>query len=142
MPIDDADSAFSALADGVAALRAANDRHPPTTDLPVGRLKHYLPDPLNRIKLHDLLASETEAVIKYLAEGEVSAQELPTADKRSTWFNEKLTFYESAPARLLRLLAVGARFSDSAHHYALWAHCVDRLAREQILTRTSTGQFP
>ena len=47
VPIDDADSAFSALADGVAALRAANDRHPPTTDLAVGRLKHYLPDPLN-----------------------------------------------------------------------------------------------
>ena len=135
VPIDDADSAFGALADGVAALRAANDRHPPTTDLAVGRLKLYLPDPLNRIKLHDLLASETEAVIERLAEGEAPVQESPTADELSTWFNERLTFYESATARLLRLLAVGARFSDSAHHHDLWAQCVDRLANRPFPLR-------
>ena len=75
VPIDDADSAFGALADGVTALRAARDRHPPTTDLAVGRLKLYLPDPLSRIKLHDLLDSETEAVIKHIAEGEAPVPE-------------------------------------------------------------------
>ena len=135
VPIDDADSAFGALADGVAALRAARERHPPTTDLAVGRLKLYLPDPLNRIKLHDLLESETEAVIKHLAEGEAPVQESPTADGWSTWIDEKLAFYESATARLLRLLAIGARFSDSAHHHDLWAQCVDRLANRSFPIR-------
>ena len=135
VPIDDADSAFGALADGVAALRAANDKHPPTTDLAVGRLKHYLPDPLNRIKLHDLLASETETVIKNLAEGEAPTQPTATSEERRTWFDEKLRYYESATARLLRLLAVGARFSDSAHHHDLWAHCVDRLANRPFPLR-------
>lgn len=135
VPIDDADSAFGALADGVAALRAARDKHPPTTDLAIGRLKLYLPDPLNRIKLHDLLASETEAVIKHLADGEAPVQESPTADERSIWFNEKLAFYESATARLLRLLAVGARFSNSTHHHDLWAQCVDRLANRSFPLR-------
>lgn len=137
IPIDDADSAFGALADGVAALRAARDRHPPTTDLAVGRLKLYCPDPLNRIKLHDLLTSETEAVIKHLAEGEAPVQESLTADELSTWFNGRLAFYESATARLLRLLAVGARFSDSAHHHDLWAQCVDRLANRPFPLRNA-----
>ena len=135
VPIENADSAFGALADGVAALRAAKDRHPPATDLAVGRLKLYVPDPLNRIKLHDLLASETEAVIKHLAEGEAPVQDPPTADELSTWFNERLMFYESATARLLRLLAVGARFSGSAHHHDLWAQCVDRLANRPFPVR-------
>ena len=105
---------------------------PPTSDLktqrlPVAQLKRYLPDPVHRIKLHDLLAAETDNVIEQCrdltAEGEFGYQR----------YAERMRHYEEASARLIKLLATGAFFSDCDEHDRLWSRCV-----EQLVTTTTT----
>ena len=48
---------------------------------------------------------------------------------------ERVQAYEEAMATLLRLMVVGARFSDRQDHHDLWAECVDRLANRNMPLR-------
>ena len=127
IPIQDADSAFGSLADMVDALAGAADQRPQDTAFAVAQLKRYLPDPVHRIKLHDLLAAETDNVIEQCrdltAEGEFGYQR----------YAERMRHYEEASARLIKLLATGAFFSDCDEHDRLWSRCV-----EQLVTTTTT----
>ena len=63
VPIQDADTVFESLADKVDALVDAIDQKPQDTALAVAQLKRYLPDPVHRIKLHDLVAAEVDSAI-------------------------------------------------------------------------------
>ena len=126
VPIQDADSVFEDLIAKVVALESLADQRPVETALAVAQLKTYLPDPIHRIKLHDLVTGEVASVVNQV-------QEL-SAD---TWhgyehYAEQMASYERATARLIRLLVVGAFFSDRSDHDELWRHCVDRLASRTL----------
>ena len=140
MDIPDADSALTALADSVAALADAADQRPQTTDLAVARLKRFLPDPARRrIRLHDLIAGETNTAIIQLEDLDVTWH---TRDQqeRLQETEERMAFYAKACASLLRLLVVGARFSDRGDHNHLWAECADRLANHRMQLRSGDSE--
>lgn len=124
--IQDADDAFESLADKVESLSEAVDQRPLDTALAVAQLKKYLPDPVNRIKLHDLLMSATDDVIDRVQEFPVSGPLEPQL------YREQLEAYEEATAGLLRLIATGTFFSDRVEHDQLLAKCLDHLANRKV----------
>ena len=126
MLIQDADHAFDAVVTKVEALAEAIDRRPEDTALAVAQLKRYLPDPIHRIKLHDLVVGETNAAI-----GRIEALPMDGNFKESD-YAQRMADYEHATAGLLKLLATGAFFSDRIEHDQLWIRCVERLASRAL----------
>ena len=120
--IQDADSAMEDLTEKVQALTAATDQRPADTAVAVAQLKRYLPDPVHRIRLHDLVMSEVEAVIEQV-------QGLPTSGQFTPeGYAERMELYERAMSTLMALLANGAFFSDRVEHDRLWVRCTELLA--------------
>ncbi|MDE0131080.1 MAG: SIR2 family protein [bacterium] len=124
--IQDADTVFEDLAAKVEALESLTDQRPFETELAVAQLKLFLPDPIHRIKLHDLIIGEADHVINRVQESAVDTLQ------GFEHYAEQMAAYEEATARLLRLLAVGACFSDCLEHDELWQRCVDRLASRHL----------
>ena len=133
MQIADADTAFEALGQTVTALAELADRQPGDTAAAVARLKRYLPDPTHRIRLSDLITAETEHLIGQVADLPVDADDVAAI------YEQRMRTYEEASARLTTLLAVGARFSDTAQHDQLWTETVDRLANRPL---ADSGSVP
>lgn len=126
MQITNADTEFDTLSQTVAALAERADQQPQGTAAAVARLKRYLPDPTHRIRLSDLISTETVNLIKQVAG-------LPVAgDDVGAIYEQRIRAYEEASVRLATLLAVGARFSDNEQHDQLWADTVDRLANRPL----------
>ena len=129
VPIRDADTAMSELQAKVEVLSEASDQRPLDTAVAVAQLKMYLPDPVHRIRLHDLVIGETDAAIEQF-------RDLPM-DKRlePADYAERMAFYEQAMHGLLRLLAVGAFFSGDEEHDKLWVRSIERLVvRDPVRT--------
>ena len=126
MLIQDADHAFDAVVTKVEALAEAIDRRPEDTALAVAQLKRYLPDPIHRIKLHDLVVGETNAAMGRI-------EDLPMGGNfKDPDYAQRMADYEHATAGLLKLLATGAFFSDRIEHDQLWIRCVERLASRAL----------
>ena len=132
--IADADDAFDALAQHVSALESIADRAPQDTRIAVALLKRYLPDPVRRIDLHDLISDETERLI-----GEVLqlTSESFQSENRSA---EHMAVCEAASARLIALLATGAYFSEQHEHDENWRRCVERLAGHEPPSPSSSSR--
>lgn len=94
---------------------------PLTTALAVAELKRYLPDPVQRIRLDDLMTSEARRAA--VAVGEARFPTVPGAITKSD-FDERLALYEVQMERLVSLLATGTRFGDSQEHDDLWVRSV------------------
>ena len=122
VPIRDADAAMSELQTKVEALSEAPDQRPLDTAVAVKQLKMYLPDPVHRIRLHELVIGEADAAIEQVRDLSMS-EPLGFAE-----YGERMAFYEQAVLGLLRLLAIGAFFSDDEEHDRLWVRCIERLA--------------
>ncbi len=122
----DADAAFTALAAKVDALSEATDQRPADTALAIAQLKKYLPDPIHRIKLHDLVMNEVEEVIRQVEDLAMNG------DVDHSAYASRMKLYEEATAGLLALLATGAMFSDRVEHDQLLARCIERLATREV----------
>ena len=120
--IQDADSAMEDLLEKVRALAEAADQRPGDTAVAVAQLKRYLPDPVHRIRLHELVMGEANAAIEQI-------QGLPTDGQFTPQrYAERMETYEQAMSTTMKLLAVGAFFSDTVEHDRLWVSCIERLA--------------
>ena len=120
--IQDADSAMDDLIEKVQALAAATDQRPADTAVAIAQMKRYLPDPVHRIRLHDLVMGEVSAVIEQV-------QGLPTSGQFTPeGYAERMALYERAMSTLMALLANGAFFSDRVEHDRLWVRCTELLA--------------
>ena len=114
----------------VETLAEAVDQRPEDTAVAVAQLKRYLPDPVHRIRLHDLIMGEINAAIEQF-------QDLPTDIEITSQFcAERMGVYEQAMTRVMQLLANGAFFSDRERHDRIWVRCIERLATR---TQTQTG---
>ena len=120
--IQDADSAMDDLIEKVQALAAATDQRPADTAVAIAQMKRYLPDPVHRIRLHDLMMGEVSAVIEQVQGLSTSGQLTPEG------YAERMELYERAMSTLMALLANGAYFSDRVEHDRLWVRCTELLA--------------
>jgi hypothetical protein len=101
--ITGADAFFDELDQKVRGIEAVNRPHPLSADLAVGMLKQYLPEPRDRIRLHDLVLGERARLLRLLE---------PIADLNAfpDGFARQAKAYEAALAIALPL----------AYHAGVW----------------------
>ncbi|MDP8927215.1 MAG: hypothetical protein M3O70_01185 [Actinomycetota bacterium] len=80
----------------------------------MAELKRYLPDPIHRIRLHDLLMQEVSHVVQQISDFRMD-QPQPTPAAVA----ERLRAYERQPAMLMALLLHAGYYADRPEHYAL-----------------------
>lgn len=113
-----ADTLFTTLRNNLEALDQLS-RPPLTTEMAVTRVKRYLPDPIRRIDLYDLVMDEVDTVAET-----IKHQPIVSNDVGQLGIN--LDAYTSAAETLLRLLAVGTWHDDGTHD-DLWVEALQRL---------------
>jgi len=121
IPIASADEFFTSLACKVAALAEMRDRRPRSTAIAVTELKRCLPDPVRRIRLHDLIMDETT---RALSDRVNLSEPQPAAENVLARYRT----VETASATLLALLVTMAYFADRHEHDELLVEVLRRLA--------------
>ncbi|WP_167372266.1 SIR2 family protein [Rhodococcus koreensis] len=117
----DADELFTNLETSIEALERLAEP-PLTTAMAIARLKRYLPDPVHRIDLYDLLMDATDRVVR-----EIGDQ--PISDPNCTWelVDETYTAFLRSSIPLLRLLTTGVWHDHEGEHSGLWCEVLQRL---------------
>jgi SIR2-like domain len=122
--IKDADSFFFQLAENVQSLADLGQPNSLSAKMAVATLKRYLPDDTNRIRVHDLLMTEVDAILRAMSESPL--RELQT-DSSEDHFRKIVGVYEKTCHTLSSMLAVAGYWSTNAHEF-VWIKCIERLA--------------
>jgi hypothetical protein len=115
----DADTLFQTLLEHTDSLDRLSEP-PLTTALAVARLKRYLPDPLRRIDLHDLVFDRVEAL--RTVTDEIGSQLVPNG----TEVEEAVDRMVAAATPLLTMLINGVFYDDDTHN-DIWVQALQRL---------------
>jgi hypothetical protein len=102
--IADANTFFSELDENVIALESHAATEPISADVAVARLKRYLPDPVHRIALNDLISKEAQRVVLALREEHFSLNS--ECSEAAIW--QRMQEYEAQCFPLLRMAAITA----------------------------------
>jgi hypothetical protein len=121
--ISGADSFFEELVENVFSLRDIPGDHPLSSALAIQSIKRYLPNPLEAIRLSDLVMQEVERV--FTACG-------PSIFPFATQFSEeefgrRIARYEATSEVLQSMFAVGCYWGRESH-IPLWVRALQRLA--------------
>lgn len=116
-----ADEMFNELSSALETLdRLA--KPPLTTAMAVARLKRYLPDPVRRIDLHDLVMEATDKVVEGVKDQPLSIDGLDGAA-----LQEVLDAHRELSRQLCALLVTGAWHDLGGDHDPLWKDVLERL---------------
>ncbi|MGO8870766.1 MAG: hypothetical protein ACLQPH_05075, partial [Acidimicrobiales bacterium] len=126
VPITSADDFFSSIADKVEVLGELADQAPSSTTIAVAQLKRYIPIQEERIRLRDLVVSETRAALNAvdLAALPIADQPPPTVES----IEERAGAYEKGSYRLITFLATAAYFGDGTAQDELWMSAIQAMA--------------
>ncbi|GAA1380722.1 SIR2 family protein [Luteococcus sanguinis] len=133
VPAAGADELFTELASNLTTLDKLAEP-PLTTAMAVGRLKRYLPNPVHRIDLHDLVMAAVDRA------GEAArAQPLDIPDLDEQGWDELYQSHRDAVMPLLHLLATGVWHDTQDEHSDLWVEALQRLV-DLSATQAPSGQ--
>jgi hypothetical protein len=121
IPSAGADELFGDLLASIEALNRLA-QPPLTTAMAVARVKRYLPDPLRRIDLHDLLLNAASEVAASIAEQPTSLPNLDGEQIQTLW-NDHL----EAASPLIHMLIAGAWHDTDGIYDQLWEDTLQRL---------------
>lgn len=125
--ITDADSFLSTLADRLEILdRMANP--PLTRDMAIGQLKRYIPDPVRRLDLRDLLDGEIQRIRTVL-------HSRPLRPEPPVPWEADLDELTAHADLLMHLVANGITFDTDHKHDNLWVWVVEQLLRARRVPR-------
>ena len=130
VPARSADELFTGLLERVDAL--ARLAEPPlTTAMAINRLKRYLPDPVRRIDLHDLVVEVTDR-----AADKIRSQPVHRDDFSSSALQDVLAQHLADVDPVLRLLTTGVYYDRGRAHTDLWVEVIQRLllARRSVVS--------
>jgi hypothetical protein len=121
-----ADELFTGLREGLEGLDKLASP-PLSRELAVARLKRYLPDPVRRIDLHDLVFDEVKRVESLIGDPKRFPYDLGVTGGQAfaERFDEVLQQARADMDTLLHLLAAGAYYGSD--HVDLWVAVIDRL---------------
>ena len=122
--ISDADSFFSKLAEQVEAISEVSRQNPVSVKMKVAALKKYLADPVNRIRLDDLISDEVSHILEVTSGSDFDIVGHPQLDKNS--FTHRVRAYEAACEGLIAMAAVGGYWAEE-WHYPIWKKALVRL---------------
>lgn len=123
IPADSADALFVELNENLDALDHMS-AVPLTTALAVARLKKYLPDPVRRIDLHDLVMGVVDDVVARIVSQRITGDgsTITPADLEAVW-EDRVQSME----KLSALLITGVWHDTDGHHDQLWQDVIQRL---------------
>ncbi len=120
--IEDADSFFDTLLGRIEALDDLSQRDSTSIEVVAAQAKRYLPDPVHRIRLHDLVMDAGARALS--ATGfSVQGASLPADD-----YLAKAAVIEDAAGGVVVAHAVLGAFGDTDDHYTLVRRSLERLA--------------
>lgn len=123
IPIEGADEFFTSLQEKLESLEELGQPHPTSVVMAVASVKRYLPDPMKKIRLHDLFQEETEVVAQETLYERHSLNEDVTPES----FQSRLRQFESLSERLIAMgAAVG--YYDTGENTHLLRRSIERLA--------------
>lgn len=112
LEIAGADSLFEGLRTKIQLLEEMGESGPITTSLAIAELKRYLPEPTNRIRLHDFMAGETRLTLEAIGLDQFPVDSGLSPQPSPVTVVERMTQYEARMVRPLHLLATGGYFGD------------------------------
>lgn len=119
---ESADQLFTELAGSIDALDQLSAA-PISTALALARLKRYLPDPVRRIDLHDLVMRHVDTVTSHIAAAPINSNgPLAWQDLQDTYDS-----YFTSMEQLAPLLAAGVWHDSDGTHDQLWIDVLQRL---------------
>lgn len=121
VPAASADEMFSDLHERIAALQKLSEP-PLTTALAVQRLKRYLPDPVRRIELHDLVMDATARVTDRSRQSPISLHPLDHAV-----VDNLISDLVTITKPLLAMVGMGSFHDTDNRHTSLWVGVIQRL---------------
>lgn len=133
VPAAGADELFTELASNLDTLDKLAEP-PLTTAMAVGRLKRYLPNPVHRIDLHDLVMAAVDRA------GEATQAQpllIPGLDEQG--WGDLYQSHREAVMPLLHLLATGVWHDTTDEHADLWVEALQRLV-DLSATQAPSGQ--
>lgn len=134
VPIGGADSFFRDLAEKVTSLKELARPDPLSAAVAVQSLKRYLPNPLHRIRLHDLVMGETARVVEAISDSDPRGQWSPEE------FNRRVRHFEEVSSLLVELFAAGC-YHGRGEHDALWVESLVRIARASAGPRGGSSHY-
>ncbi|WP_217134115.1 SIR2 family protein [Leucobacter chinensis] len=133
IPAASADDLFAELSESLEALERL--AHPPlSTAMAVARLKRYLPDPVRRIDLHDLIMHATDDVVAAMKDHPISTDGQVTYEVLQSTYES----YFRSMDQLATLLITGVWHDDQCIHAQLWADVLQRLIEAALVVPTGT----
>ncbi|MGY1825982.1 SIR2 family protein [Blastococcus sp. SYSU DS0541] len=128
---ESADDLFGRLAASVDALDRLTDP-PLTTAMAVTRLKRYLPDPVRRIDLYDLVMDHVDRVAARAAAQDLSILGLDLPRMQAILEDRRT---DTEP--LIRLLTTGVAHDRRGDHADLWVAGLQRLLQARTVPTTA-----
>jgi SIR2-like domain len=120
LSIETADRLFSDIEQKILSLEELNRPHPLSVKLATAEIKRYLPDPLQRIRLYDLV----------LGEMQVATNQVGDLANQNPWsvaeFRRRVSIYEAASEIPRALAATGSHWCREDDE-GLWGEAVRRL---------------
>jgi hypothetical protein len=120
-----ADALFVPLRDKVLAVADTRVAPPMNAAVAVATLKRYLSDPLQRIRLHDLVQGEADRVARWVSEDAAAHFNESWTVAKSV---EQLERYETVTANLRAMVAAGA-YHGTEEQTELWMQAIRRVAQ-------------
>lgn len=124
IPASSADDLFRELLESLESLDRLSSP-PLTVAMAVARLKRYLPDPVRRIELHDLVMDATDLVVDHIESQLTNAPEGGAV----TWaeLDVVIESYFGSMELLTQLLIAGVWHDPDGIHDGLWCDVLQRL---------------
>lgn len=122
IPAASADDLFSELVGSLEALDKLASP-PLSTAMAVARLKRYLPDPIRRIDLHDLVMQSTDEIVALISTQPVSVNGQVTYELLQETYEGHFQSME----QLTQLLATGVWHDTDGVHDRLWIDSFQKL---------------
>lgn len=116
-----ADDLFRDLLASVDALERLSEP-PLTTAMAIAQLKRYLPNPIHRIDLHNLVISATDHTAEFVENQPIGIPDFNWEKLQEIYHN-----YLVATEPLLHLLRAGIKYDNDGTHADLWLEVLQRL---------------
>lgn len=142
LEIDNADKFFEELVDGVEALAHMPGPEAWSRSLIEEQARRFVPDPVFRIRLADLVRQETDRVIEF---GRGNRwEDMPAIEDEVEKIRQTRTWFENIERNvsgLAAILTIGGLYGGS-HHANLWKTTFRRLARTPLDRRRDGAIVP
>ena len=130
--IEDADTFFHAVQQHVESIEEFSQPHPLSIEAAVVSLKRYIPDPLHRIRLEDLVDNTVGQIVE-VTSGEDFDMGSPLSGASVV---ARTAAYEAACSTLLAMAPIGG-YQAEEEHVLMWQQALRRLGSRTVSIGTN-----